>query len=57
MQTGRPLEVYRPPANTFVARFLGNPPMKLLPARTEAGRSAWAGLASASARPARVAAR
>jgi multiple sugar transport system ATP-binding protein len=33
MQVGRPLEVYRRPANTFVARFLGNPPMNLLNGR------------------------
>ena len=32
MQVGHPLEVYRQPANTFVAGFLGNPPMNLLPA-------------------------
>jgi multiple sugar transport system ATP-binding protein len=32
VQTGAPLEVYRNPANAFVARFLGNPPMNLLPA-------------------------
>ena len=31
-QVGPPLEVYRNPANTFVAGFLGNPPMTLLPA-------------------------
>ena len=31
-QVGPPLEVYRWPANTFVASFLGNPPMTLLPA-------------------------
>ena len=37
VQVGRPLEVYRRPADTFVARFLGNPPMNLLPARIEAG--------------------
>ena len=30
IQTGPPLEVYRRPVNTFVARFLGNPPMNLL---------------------------
>jgi ABC-type sugar transport system ATPase subunit len=35
VQIGRPLEVYRDPANTFVARFLGNPPMNLLAARIE----------------------
>ncbi len=31
-QVGRPLEVYRRPASTFVASFLGNPPMNLIPA-------------------------
>ena len=30
VQVGEPLEVYRYPANTFVASFLGNPPMNLL---------------------------
>ncbi len=29
VQVGPPLEVYRNPADTFVARFLGNPPMNL----------------------------
>jgi multiple sugar transport system ATP-binding protein len=32
VQVGRPLEVYGNPANTFVARFLGNPPMNLMKA-------------------------
>lgn len=32
-QVGPPLEVYARPANTFVARFIGAPPMNLLPAR------------------------
>jgi len=31
-QIGTPLDVYHNPANTFVAGFLGNPPMNLLPA-------------------------
>jgi ABC-type sugar transport system ATPase subunit len=31
-QVGPPLDVYRRPANTFVASFLGNPPMNLIPA-------------------------
>jgi multiple sugar transport system ATP-binding protein len=31
-QIGPPLEVYWNPANTFVARFLGAPPMNLIPA-------------------------
>jgi len=42
VQIGAPMEVYRRPANTFVAGFLGSPPMNLLPARLEkatAGRS------------------
>ncbi len=30
MQRGAPLDVYRRPANTFVASFIGNPPMNLL---------------------------
>ncbi len=30
-QVGRPLEVYDRPANTFVAGFLGSPPMNLVP--------------------------
>ena len=32
-QIGKPLEVYRQPADAFVARFLGSPPMNLLEAR------------------------
>ena len=35
VQTGRPLDVYRHPADTFVASFLGSPPMNLLPGRIE----------------------
>jgi multiple sugar transport system ATP-binding protein len=30
MQVGKPLEIYRDPADTFVARFLGSPPMNLI---------------------------
>ena len=37
VQIGAPLEIYRHPVNTFVAAFLGNPPMNLLPARLEDG--------------------
>ncbi|MGH8316166.1 MAG: ABC transporter ATP-binding protein, partial [Steroidobacterales bacterium] len=40
VQIGAPLEIYRNPANTFVAAFLGNPPMNLLPARLETEGSA-----------------
>ncbi len=35
IQVGRPLEVYGHPANTFVARFLGNPPMNLMKTELE----------------------
>ncbi len=31
-QIGKPLDVYRAPADAFVARFLGNPPMNILKA-------------------------
>lgn len=33
VQVGEPLEVYRNPADTFVASFIGSPPMNLVPAR------------------------
>lgn len=36
-QVGAPLEVYRQPATTFVASFIGNPPMNLLPVTLETG--------------------
>ena len=32
-QIGAPLEVYRRPASVFVARFLGSPPMNIVPTR------------------------
>ena len=35
-QNATPVELYESPANTFVARFIGTPPMNLLP--LEAGR-------------------
>ncbi len=36
-QVGPPLDVYRSPANTFVAQFIGSPPMNLLPVTITAG--------------------
>ena len=36
VQIGRPLDVYLNPANTCVARFLGNPAMNLIPATVAA---------------------
>ncbi len=40
VQVGPPMEVYRNPADTFVAGFLASPPMNLLDARIEAAASA-----------------
>ena len=37
VQIGEPLKVYRNPATTFVAKFLGSPPMNLLPVRLDTG--------------------
>jgi ABC-type sugar transport system ATPase subunit len=37
VQVGAPMEVYRNPANTFVAGFLASPPMNLLPGKLEDG--------------------
>ena len=37
VQAGKPLEVYRDPANTFVASFIGNPPTNLIEAEVVAG--------------------
>ena len=36
-QVGAPLEVFRKPSNTFVAGFIGSPPMNLVPTRVSAG--------------------
>lgn len=35
MQADKPLNVYNQPVNTFVASFIGNPPMNLLPCTVE----------------------
>jgi len=32
-QVGKPIELFQKPANTFVAGFIGSPPMNLVPAR------------------------
>ena len=37
MQAGKPLEIYYQPANTFVASFIGNPPMNLLSCEMQDG--------------------
>ena len=36
-QTGTPQDVFERPANIFVARFVGDPPMNIIDARIEAG--------------------
>jgi sn-glycerol 3-phosphate transport system ATP-binding protein len=41
-QIGRPLEVYSRPASTFVAGFIGSPPMNLVPGRIAEGGKALA---------------
>jgi sn-glycerol 3-phosphate transport system ATP-binding protein len=40
-QNAAPVDLYEAPANTFAARFIGTPPMNLLP--LEAGHGDWAG--------------
>jgi multiple sugar transport system ATP-binding protein len=42
-QVGTPLDVFRRPANLFVARFTGSTPMNLLQATVDAGRLNIAG--------------
>ena len=39
-QIGTPLEVYSRPASTFVAGFIGSPPMNLVPVSRQAGEGA-----------------
>jgi len=42
-QIGAPLEIYAKPATTFVAGFIGSPPMNLIPSKRE-GRDALLGV-------------
>ena len=42
-QNGTPVELYETPANVFVARFIGTPPMNLLPLETGTGGCVVAG--------------
>jgi multiple sugar transport system ATP-binding protein len=41
-QIGTPDEIYNRPANTFVARFIGSPPMNQMPVTVEAGVARFA---------------
>lgn len=38
-QIGSPAEIYESPANTFVAKFVGSPPMNLIEGQIESGPS------------------
>jgi sn-glycerol 3-phosphate transport system ATP-binding protein len=42
-QIGNPLEIYQKPATTFVAAFIGAPPMNLMPLRSDELKSQLAG--------------
>jgi multiple sugar transport system ATP-binding protein len=44
-QVDTPGELYRHPANLFVAGFIGSPAMNLVPTRVEAGKAAFGSLA------------
>src|SRR5467141_3689483 len=48
-QIGNPLEIYQKPATTFVASFIGAPPMNLMPLRADEIRSQFAGDSRAAA--------
>lgn len=55
-QVGTPDEIYARPATTFVASFIGEPPMNVLPATIQDGRARWsAGSVDAGARAGEVA--
>jgi sn-glycerol 3-phosphate transport system ATP-binding protein len=51
-QNATPVELYETPANTFVARFIGTPPMNLLPLEAGAGGAVVAGTAGPAVAPA-----
>ncbi len=55
-QVGTPMEVFNHPVNTFVASFIGSPPMNLIPGRIAEGRVVF-GDGSAVPLPARLAGR
>jgi sn-glycerol 3-phosphate transport system ATP-binding protein len=50
-QLGNPLEVYQKPATTFVASFIGAPPMNLMPLRDAGGFQAGRGEGILGVRP------
>ena len=50
-QLGTPLELYQWPANLFVAKFIGSPPMNLLPVKVCWGERHWPSLPPGRSRP------
>ena len=54
-QNGTPVELYEQPANAFVARFIGTPPMNLLKLEPGAGGSIIQGAGGPAVLPARCA--
>jgi sn-glycerol 3-phosphate transport system ATP-binding protein len=48
-QIGNPLEIYQKPATTFVASFIGAPPMNLMPLRQDEIKAQFAGDSRAAA--------
>jgi sn-glycerol 3-phosphate transport system ATP-binding protein len=54
-QNGAPVELYEQPANTFVARFIGTPPMNLLKLEPGAGGAVIQGAGGPAALPAQCA--
>jgi multiple sugar transport system ATP-binding protein len=53
-QTGTPREIYHNPANTFVAGFMGSPPMNLIPATAGEGDTLYLPGGGILAAPARL---
>ncbi len=43
-QVGAPMEIYVRPANRFVARFVGSPPMNILPVKVDGGKVTLGGV-------------
>jgi sn-glycerol 3-phosphate transport system ATP-binding protein len=55
VQNGSPADLYEAPANTFVARFIGTPPMNLLALAAGAGGAVIAGTSAPVVAPAELA--
>jgi sn-glycerol 3-phosphate transport system ATP-binding protein len=55
VQNGTPVELYETPADTFVARFIGTPPMNLLPLLAGPGGAVIAGTTGPALLPAHCA--